>query len=338
MNLWKITLIALLVPPNAAETTDVSTSAEQLVSAYNNRDLGQPGWRRVEIKFEQGDQGRREFRVVNLWSELDGELRTLFLVESPYGLRGTSYMMRERVATTDLQVQLYIPAGERVVHELAPRVLCEGLLGSDFTYQDLRWTLPTQGVRYVLIGSSMLLGHRVRILDMFPDGRDMSYERVRWYLADELQVILAADYFADGADRESTPQRRLRVHHVEKTDAIWQPTLMTMENDQRRTVIRLLECQLRVDSAHAVNEATMRKAADQLRATGSYELRQSNRDEHDGSPLSLLFEESGEVGSCFVPQRVVELLIDLEAICQEELVPWHEGFERNDCLQMFART
>jgi hypothetical protein len=248
-------------------------SEEQvLVSRYNARDIGCTGWRRVALRFEQGERLAREFRVTNLWSEDADGLKTLFVLEAPTGLRGMSYLMHELSEPASFAVLIYVPVGKKLVRNLAPDVLHQGLLGSDFTYHDLRWRLPTSDVRYALGGDGTLLDRRVRLLDMFSDSRDAPWQRVRWYLADDLSLMLGADYFAPDSASEA-PAKRMRVERIEQNGAVWQPISMVMETTRTRTVIRLEESVLNSRSTQPVTAALMRAIGDRTREGGSPGLR-----------------------------------------------------------------
>jgi hypothetical protein len=222
-------------------------SAAELVRAYNSRGLGAPGWRRVLLTLITDDRVTKTFTVVNIWCEQAGEVRTLFLLEGPEGLKGTNYLLRERRDQGQaMRVNLFLPAGERRVLDVAADDFDDGLLGSDFTYNDVRMLLPVRGRSYRVAGRARLLGEPAWVLESEPAagpaGGETPWALARFYLAGNFQFLLGADFYgpAEGPGAEKTLIRRLRVEGFKQEGGVWTATRMVMAGpDGRFSVLSL---------------------------------------------------------------------------------------------------
>jgi hypothetical protein len=211
--------------------------AVALVSAYNNRDFGSPGWRSVHMELITEGTLTRSFTVTNLWRNEAGKTYTLFLLQKPEGLSGTNYLLTEGETSPEslnMKVHLFLPSGSRQVLEIEPSNFNEGLLGSDFTYTDLRMKLPVRGYRYRLTGQAVLSNEPTWVLEAVPESdairRATSWSLARFYLARNFQFLMGADYFnrAEEAIEPARPVKRMRVEKFEQSGGIWTATRIVM--------------------------------------------------------------------------------------------------------------
>lgn len=222
---------ALLLPAGRLSAAPAGPTAESLVQAYNGRDFGSPGWRRIVLELKNHGQVTRTFSIVHLWRETAGEIHSLVHLEEPAGLKGTNYLLLEgpRLAH-GMELYLSLPAGQRRVLHVKPSRFDEGLLGSDFTYRDLLWRIPTEGYRLRLAGRTRMLSRRAWGVDVEPVTEaaraGSSWSRVRYYLAEETALLLGADFFRD---KEARPGKRLRAESFARREGVWTPTRMTMQ-------------------------------------------------------------------------------------------------------------
>jgi hypothetical protein len=208
-----------------------------LVSAYNSRNFGSPGWRSVHMELMTEGTLTRSFTVTNLWKSEAGKTHTLFLLQKPEGLSGTNYLLSEgetSAETLNMNVHLFLPSGSRQVLEIEPSNFNEGLLGSDFTYTDLRMKLPVRGYRYRAVGQAMLGNEPTWVLEAVPESEAISratnWSLARFYLARNFQFLLGADYFnrAEEAIEPARPVKRMRVEKFEQSDGVWTATRIVM--------------------------------------------------------------------------------------------------------------
>lgn len=217
-------------------------AAERLIHDYNARDIGAPGWRRVSLNLETGGRVTRRFSILHLFGRQGTEIRSLVVLEAPPGLRGTDYLLIE--GTHDpagMKLFLHLPAGEERVLSILPSRFEEGLLGSDFTYSDLRWLIPTDGWRFRLAGSTTLLGRTVRVIEAEPVRAEVRestvWAVVRYYLATAPDLLLGADFYRQP---NASPAKRLRVEAVERRGRVWTPTRMVMAVSASRSSVLTL--------------------------------------------------------------------------------------------------
>lgn len=241
-------------PVAGADRTDALT----LVKDYNARGLGSPGWRRVSLDLLNDSRVARSFVVVNLWERRADEVNTLFYLEQPAGLTGTSYLLSEKSrggTEREIKVHIFLPAGERRVLEVAADNLDEGLLGSDFTYNDLRMKLPVQGYRYRLAGRSMLSNRAAWVVEAeaaVPAAeRVTKWTRARFYLAHDFPFLLGADYFEPSETGRTATRlvKRMRVESLEQRGTTWTATRMTMYGkEQHSSVLTLRDARFKLDA------------------------------------------------------------------------------------------
>jgi opacity protein-like surface antigen len=216
-----------------------SPTAQSLVRAYNGRDFGSPGWRRIFLELKSHSKVTRTFSILHLWSQSPGAVRSLVHLEAPAGLKGTNYLLLENPQLAHgMDLFLYLPAGRRGVLHVKPGRFDEGLLGSDFTYRDLLWQIPTEGYRMQLAGRARMLEREVWGVDVEPTtpqaAESSSWSRVRYYLAQDPPLLLGADFFRGG---KAAPDKRLRVESLARRDGIWTPTRMVMRLDAGRSSV-----------------------------------------------------------------------------------------------------
>ena len=201
-----------------------------IVDAYNQREIGEPGWRRVHLELRSGVQVTRFFSILHLWRRAGDEMRSLVILEEPEGLRGTSYLLLEDPkALTGMRLFLRLPTGLRQVLTITPSRFDEGVLGSDFSYSDFRWRIPTAGYTISLAGAARLAGRDVWMIDAVPANAQISqsssWSRVRYYVGREPVLLLGADFFRSTA---AAPFKQLRVEALTRVGKVWTQTRMVM--------------------------------------------------------------------------------------------------------------
>ena len=221
-------------------------NANELIEAYNNRNYGSPGWRQVLMELVTDNRVTSNFLVVNLWQNFGNEKRMLFLLQEPDGLKGASYLLNENTqSSNEMQVHLFLPAGERKVLEVARGSFDEGLLGSDFTYNDMRMLMPLKNWTYRVTGKTRLVDVPAWVLDAVPSNTSNEgneWSKIRLYLASDFQLLLGADFFAndEGTTGEVHLRKQMRVQEFKQDNGVWSATKMVMaRSPQRFTLLTL---------------------------------------------------------------------------------------------------
>ena len=229
-------------------------NAIELIAKYSSRDLGSPGWRRVRMELLTEGALTRTFTVLNIWRSDKDHVEMLFLLEEPKGLSGTDYLLRELSKDSpEMQVHLFLPAGEQRVLEVDPSNFDQGLLGSDFTYNDVRMRLPMQGYDYRVVGTSTLQNEPVWALEAEPSSeltrRSCQWKSARYYLGRNFQFLLGADYFGGSESTQNSPAllKQMRVQSFEQRNGVWTAKTMFMfSSDNRSTALTLADARFGV--------------------------------------------------------------------------------------------
>ena len=227
--------------------TDQSVpNADELIATYNKRNLGNPGWRRVLMELNTDNRVTSTFVVINLWRDFENEERTLFLLEEPAALKGTSYLLSESTRSSpEIHVHLFLPAGERKVLEVAHDNFDEGLLGSDFTYNDMRMLLPVKNWRYRVTGKTVLVNEPAWVIEALPsnDAAEHSvWSKAQFYLAQNFQLLLGADFFSDeNRSGEARLNKQMRVQSFRQDNGVWTATKMLMAASRQRFTLLTLQ-------------------------------------------------------------------------------------------------
>jgi hypothetical protein len=150
-----------------------------------------------------------------------------------------------------LVVHLHLPSGLHRILRVPPENYEQGLLGSDFSYADLRMLLPLTGRRYRVVGDTTLIGHSVRVLEEYlPPGMvaaESSPLRRRYYVAPDISVLLGMDVFREVAGTVALlqPAKCMRVTRLARVNDVWTASGMEMRAaDGRASVLTLLEAEL----------------------------------------------------------------------------------------------
>lgn len=238
-----LVLVLLSLPPSWLATAvepPSPPSAAAIVEAYNGRDFGSPGWRRIFLELKNGAAVTRTFSILHLWQRERDEVRSLVLLEQPLNLRGTNYLLLEslRAGATGMQLFLFLPAGKRRVLTIRPSRFDEGLLGSDFSYSDLRWVIPSSEYRLSLRGTARLLGRTAWVVEAQPvSGEASSWSRIRYFVCGDPWLLLGADYYR-GAARQ--PSKSLRTERVQQIEGVWTPVRLVMRLARGRSSVLTL--------------------------------------------------------------------------------------------------
>lgn len=117
----------------------------------NRRAIGRVEFRHVIMTIGSRFLGRRlSLRTLRL---IEGDTAySLFCVIEPFGFRNINYVSREeRGRGQSLAVKLFLPYVRGTLKDIAPERLFEGLLGSQFCYDDFRVWFPEDCYRTELL-------------------------------------------------------------------------------------------------------------------------------------------------------------------------------------------
>ncbi len=153
----------------------------------------------------------------------------LFYLEEPAGLRRTRYLqIEDQAAAQELGVYLYLPAGSQQVFTIAPGSHGQGLLGSDFSYSDLRLKLPVHDCTYRFLGTEELEGRRAWKIEALQSRPELPWRRAIFFLTKDRPFLLGADYYSDAGAGSETPLKSMRVQEFRDVASVRTAVRMTM--------------------------------------------------------------------------------------------------------------
>ncbi|MGA5300086.1 hypothetical protein ACPCHT_09180 [Nucisporomicrobium flavum] len=196
----------------------------------NDRDIGAGELREVDMQIADGGRVLRTLRITTV-RETDGDRsRTLFCLTDPAPLSNINYVLTERRGDPgSLAVSLHLPYGAGTFLDLAVTQQRQGVLGSTFTYEDLRTWLYERGQE---CGPAIVDGPAVRV-------RCRDGERACEVLLDPGDgFVLGVDHLPAGP-AGGAPERRYRATEIRTVDGVRVAGVMTMRRGDRCTTIHL---------------------------------------------------------------------------------------------------
>jgi hypothetical protein len=114
----------------------------RVLTIHANRDIGRTGIRRVTIDVLTQKALTVTYVVDHIWERDGPTCRSLMHLTQPAALAGTSVLISERVRAFETRIWLKLSTARRPIVVAAERVL-QHVLGTDFSYEDLRFWYPT---------------------------------------------------------------------------------------------------------------------------------------------------------------------------------------------------
>jgi Outer membrane lipoprotein-sorting protein len=112
---------------------------------HAKRQFGRSGSRRVSLNVLTQGKSILTYLIDHIW-EMDGQCcRSLMHLTQPAGIAGTSVLMVERPRMYEVDLWIKLNTSHRVLEVGRDKVL-QHLLGTDFSYEDLRFWYPTDAV------------------------------------------------------------------------------------------------------------------------------------------------------------------------------------------------
>jgi hypothetical protein len=204
------------------------------VRRANDRPRGATEFREVTLEIGEG----RMLRLRTLRQTEGDVARVVFCVMAPSLMENINYTATEhRGRIEPFAIQLYLPYVEGTLLDVPPARRGEGLLGSDFCYDDFREWLPEADHVY---SSALGEGGRVRVTGRRVDGPPLSPAgggRFDVWIDRETAFVSGIDYRGGG----DALVREFRVDETAEVDGVVVPARMSMHDRpaRHRTVVRL---------------------------------------------------------------------------------------------------
>lgn len=216
-------------------------SGGELVRRLNRRPVGRTEFRRVCLEIGESPRLRR-LEVATLRQRRGDVARTLTCLMKPRVLRNVNYVATERRGRMrPFRIELYLPFAGGTLRTVDTERRKEGLLGSDFAYEDLKLWLYEEGHEY---GEPQLKGDLLTVCGRCVSGQNLVRYGARPFriLADpETGFVRGIDYLTAGGDEVV---RRYRADRTREISGVLIAGRMRMEDrDRERTsTITLKRC------------------------------------------------------------------------------------------------
>jgi hypothetical protein len=212
--------------------------ADAWIRSINERDSFRTEFR--EVLLQLGKPGRSEssphrtLRIMTLRAVEGDRCRTVFYLAGPWPLTGTAYLLEEQRGRLEpFGIHLHLPFGLRRVIRVDPARRGQGHLGSDFTYDDLKYWLPLEGFAYRHegeprrpAGSALLIRGEITLPEL---AAALGYGWLRMHVDRETRLVHSIEY---GVAGESERFRVFTADRFRQADGNWIPGRMQILNDR----------------------------------------------------------------------------------------------------------
>lgn len=167
----------------------------------------------------------------------DGRIRVLMRIDKPRDLNGASYLMREGDENRKDEIFMYLPAIQRV-RKISGATVDSALLGTDFSYQDIKQLLAAFGDTQPVLEKAATLGDRpVDVLRLDPPaGAAARYSRVLAHVDRQSCVVIKAEFHEAGTLRK---ELTVAPESLKRADGHWYPSDVLMRDLKEGTRTRL---------------------------------------------------------------------------------------------------
>src|SRR5689334_536833 len=117
--------------------------ASVAATLHATRDFGKTGFREVVLTVFTNQQPIISYRILHIWKVAESAAcSSVFFLTEPNALHGTTLKLVEYPNSEELEIWLKLPSNRNPI-AVDPSDCHQGILGTDFTYSDLRFWLPT---------------------------------------------------------------------------------------------------------------------------------------------------------------------------------------------------
>jgi hypothetical protein len=126
---------------NSHTASDLRIAWHAMRDSHLHRYIGMTGIRRVQIDVFTGSVPILSYVIDHFWRTVEDEIQSIFHLQKPPGISGTSVLMREYARPQKTQVWIKLSTARSTI-EVDARRLSQRVLGTDFSYEDLQFWFP----------------------------------------------------------------------------------------------------------------------------------------------------------------------------------------------------
>lgn len=218
------------------------SASQEVLNLHRAFDIGNSGFRQVLLTVMSNGVAALSYSIDHYWKRESSSCKSVMAVNEPKGLRGTAVLVVEEQGRPEMNVWLKLATSKRAV-QIASDRQCQLFLGTDFSYEDLRFWYPidsvsVDSVEKVSCGPdqlSRLVGRR-----LMPNGRTAQIE------LGVLQTGALAFVNTVGLIRESG-SRTLKADRWACVQGRVHPTLVTVTHKPEMHVSKMELAHIRFD-------------------------------------------------------------------------------------------
>ncbi|GAV21216.1 hypothetical protein MMIC_P2196 [Mariprofundus micogutta] len=174
----------------------------------------------------------REREMISFRKDYAKDSKSITYFLAPSNVRDTALLTwdYDGIAKDDDQ-WLYLPALKKV-RRISSSDRGDYFMGTDFTFEDIKQTPELEDYNWTLIGSEVLDGHNVWVVEGEPktDGlkKNLGYSNARYYIRKDINMYIRVDFW----DRKGKELKRLVSEEIKQIDGVWTAMRGTMTNIQ----------------------------------------------------------------------------------------------------------
>lgn len=224
----------------AGQSHDVrpAMTGTELFSAHARRQFGLSGFRQVRLDVYTAGSRAFSYTIFHLWKSTGDECRSLLYLAEPKILMGTGVLLVEVPARSDIEIWLRMRTAAKPVR-VGNAHAGEFVLGTDFTYEDLRFWLPTDDFAVLGVAPGEQNGRAAWTIDVERKSAYKRCSRMRVHLDAALFLAGKIEWYRSG---ETLAERTYEATRLMSIDGIGSATIMEVSRprDGYRSVMTLL--------------------------------------------------------------------------------------------------
>lgn len=216
---------------------------DQPLSLHATRDFGKTGFREVVLTVFTDQQPVVSYRILHIWNVAESSAcSSAFFLTEPSALHGTSLKLVEYPYREDVEIWLKLPSNKNPI-AVDPSECHRSILGTDFSYTDLRFWLPTDSFDDV---------------EFTPDGVHCGFKLRGDATIREARVVLDATRWlpttVEWLDAAGRPERIYSATDLVSVDDVWTPRTITVSRpkDHFQSVMTLRRALHNIPIEHAL--------------------------------------------------------------------------------------
>jgi len=203
---------------------DDSVCASDVMTRHARRDFGRTGFREVTLEvFNQGTETCR-YTICHVWRVADDACSSLLFLTEPRALAGTGVITIEHPNDESMHIWLRLRTAAQPI-AIDPSRSVQHVLGTDFTFEDLRFWLPFRALQiadvswhqYEGVAACLVRASRSSPLARWPDLR-LLLHGTHWF-------PLSIEWLDEGS---GGPVKLYSARRLRQVDGVWTPTVISV--------------------------------------------------------------------------------------------------------------